>query len=146
SGLGTSFTNFSTIDVDAGARWTLTGSNTLGAGTTLSDAGTLVYTGTLVNAGTISVTGSGVLEDPGGTLINSGSISGPVTLTGGDYLDNQATGIITSTGDAVVGTTSPNTVVNAGTIESSGTTGSGVRLAAGGSGTNGPRGGPPAVV
>src|SRR4029077_12975241 len=95
SGLGTSFTNFSTIDVDAGARWTLSGSNTLGAGTTLSNAGTLIYTGTLVNAGTISVTGSGVLEDPGATMINSGSISGPVTLSGGGYLENSASGVIT---------------------------------------------------
>ena len=53
-----------------------------------------------------------------------------MTLAGGGYLDNAAGGKISAAGTGVLGTTSANTVVNAGTI-----TGGffGVDLGAGGS-------------
>jgi hypothetical protein len=41
SGIGTSFINFGTLTLDAGALWSLAGSNTIASGVTLSDLGTL---------------------------------------------------------------------------------------------------------
>jgi fibronectin-binding autotransporter adhesin len=56
--------------------------------------------------------GSGV------TLTNSGTLTGPVTLRSGGYLDNAAGGTIVGSGTAaVLGTTGAVLVVNAGTID-----------------------------
>ena len=67
------------MTIDAGAQWTLAGSNSL-SGITLTDLGTLTNTGTLTGTGSLVV-------DPA-TLFNSGSIGVAVTLFGGSYLDN----------------------------------------------------------
>ena len=48
SGIGTQFTNFSQITVDAGAYWSLTGSNTIAPGATLTVSGELANNGTLI--------------------------------------------------------------------------------------------------
>ena len=53
TGLGGSVTNFSEIEVQAGATWTLTGHNLVGAGDVLTNLGTLADTGTVVAAGSI---------------------------------------------------------------------------------------------
>ena len=53
SGLGTQFIDFAQTTIDAGAAWTLSGTNTLVAGATLTNSGTLTDTGTLTNAGTL---------------------------------------------------------------------------------------------
>ncbi|MGH7109404.1 MAG: beta strand repeat-containing protein, partial [Stellaceae bacterium] len=126
SGFGTNFVGFSDVGVDDGATWQLASANTLSAGTALSDNGTLANTGalTVAAAGALFVFGS---------LINSGSIAGTVTLNPigftNAYLDNQATGVITSAGIAVHGYGSPSTVINAGTISGTGDAGIGVYLA-----------------
>lgn len=114
TGLGVKFENFGAVTVDPGADWTLPGYNTIGVGVTLTDNGTLSDTGTLINAGSLLIPGS-LIVDPA-TLINSGYMSGGVTLAGGSYLDNMAGGTIVAAGTAVLGTTSPNTVANYGTI------------------------------
>ncbi len=125
AGLGTSFKNFGTIVVDAGAQWVLSGSNTINNGATLTNAGTLNIAGILI-------------VDPA-TMVNSGYVAGTVTLAGGGYLDNIATGTIKAAGTAVLGITSANTVVNAGSIVATGAQGVGIRLASGGSINNGGR-------
>jgi uncharacterized protein with beta-barrel porin domain len=123
-GLGSAgFTNFSIVEVDAGANWTFASSNTIAAGVSLTDAGTLTNTGMLVNAGTLSVSGS---------LINSGMLTGQVTLTAAGALNN--TGTIASSTDAVYGVSGAVTVTNAGTI--TGNARYGVLLGAGGTVTN----------
>jgi hypothetical protein len=88
--LGTSFVNFHTVDVNAGAHWTLfAGTNslgsgsrvTIGAGGKLTNTGSFGLTGALsfsgagsfTNAGTLAKTGSEV--DIGTTFINSGVVS-----------------------------------------------------------------------
>ena len=127
SGLGTEFVNFSAVAVDAGAQWSLTGSNTIAAGVTLGNLGTLTDLGTLTNAGTIG--GSGELIVDPASLFNSGSIGMSVTLSGGGTLDNEAGGRIAVVGNAVYGDLAAATVVNAGTISSTAT---GIVLKAGG--------------
>lgn len=79
TGLGTSFTNFGIVSVDAGAHWALTGTNLVAAGVTLTDSGTLTNTGTFTNAGIVNVTGALVNS---GTLIDRGSITGGTTRIG----------------------------------------------------------------
>ena len=109
SGIGsTKFSNFGSITVDAGAQWTLNGSNTIGSGVRLSDFG---------------------------SLANTGSLDGAVTLTNGGYLDNSGT-IDGGNQTAVYGTAGPNTVTNSGTIAASGTSGIGIDLLQGGSVAN----------
>ncbi|MCX7379894.1 MAG: Hint domain-containing protein [Alphaproteobacteria bacterium] len=72
TGLGTQIVNFGSIAVDAGATWTLAGSNTLAALATLSIAGTLTNTGTLANNGRI-VMGAGTFA--AGTVAGTGTIA-----------------------------------------------------------------------
>src|SRR5207302_976788 len=128
SGLGSSYyAGFDSVIVDAGARWTLTGSNSL-SGITLTDFGTLNNAGTLTGAGSFVV-------DPA-TLFNSGSIGLTVTLSGGGYLYNQVGGTISVAGTAVLGTGAPPTIVNDGTIGGTGASGVGIDLTAGGTVTN----------
>ena len=100
SGLGTQFVNFAQVTVDAGASWTLTGSNTNVAGATLTVGG-----GTLVD---------------NGTLTNSGDISGIVTLAAGTVI-NAAGATITGLPAAVYAPTgvSAGTVLNSGMLASS---------------------------
>src|SRR3954471_18806926 len=69
---------------------------------------------------------------------NSGII-GAITLGVGDYLDNTATGVITTavnSAAAVLGVGGAASVTNAGFISGSGKYGFGVRLTAGGTITN----------
>ena len=86
--LGTSFTNFGTVVVDAGAHWTLAGSNSiasgetvsLGSGATLTVAGT-VQTGMIFaisGAGSLGVLSAGVLSVGAGV-----AASGVITVQAG---------------------------------------------------------------
>jgi hypothetical protein len=94
SGIGTQFTNFSQITVDAGAYWSLTGSNTIAPGATLTVSGELANTG-LLN-GNVTLAGGTILNDVGGTITgaisaapaaaevsNAGTIDGAVSLAAG---------------------------------------------------------------
>src|SRR5262249_51823762 len=91
--IGTSFKNFGTIAVDAGAQWTITGSNTVASGTTYTDSGTLQVDGTIGNT---TVQSGGILDGTGTTgalTVESGGTlapgNSPGTITTGD-LDLQA--------------------------------------------------------
>jgi len=78
SGLGSQFTGFTNITETAGAKWTLTGANSLGAGTTLTDAGVLAVAGTLSDAGAATVSGRlrvGGSVSIGGSVTGTGSVA-----------------------------------------------------------------------
>ncbi len=60
-GLATGFYHFASVTVDAGANWTLAGSNTLAAGVTLTDSGTLFLANPVSGAGTIAFAGTGLI-------------------------------------------------------------------------------------
>jgi hypothetical protein len=112
SGLGTQFIDFGQITVDPGASWVVAGSNVIGAGVTLTDDGTLIIAG---------------------SLVNSGALTGPLTLGAGGYLYNTYGGTIAGSGVAAVQATGLATVLNAGLIDPADY---GVYLAAGGTVTN----------
>jgi fibronectin-binding autotransporter adhesin len=90
----TTFQNFNTVEVGAGATFTDTGAVTLAAGLTVSDAGTLTLgaagAGSVANAGLIETTGAGALTlagavDNAGTLAADGgtlTVDGAVTGAG----------------------------------------------------------------
>jgi hypothetical protein len=122
SGLGTQFTGFTDITVDAGATWDLAGVNALQSGATLTDLGILTAEGAFTNDGLIitdpstltfagAVTGSGTIAvGAGSDVIFGGGVSntetvafsgGTGTLTLGDIAGFQApiSGFIA--GDAV---------------------------------------------
>src|SRR5262249_4865922 len=97
SGLGSKSLKFGTIPVDAGAQWTITGTNTITSNVTVTGAGTLINTGTIEGTGHFVV-------DPM-TFTNSSYIGLTVTLVGdGDALYNTSTGTINVPGTAVYGT------------------------------------------
>jgi hypothetical protein len=75
SGLGTQFTNFNTIDVNAGAKWTLSGANSLasastvtignGGNLTIGIGGSLDVSGTVGGAGALALDASSVIDATG---------------------------------------------------------------------------------
>ena len=156
-GIGSKYTNFSTITIDASAAWTLTGSNSIASGLPIGDAGTVTNAGLLqggiklgaaaqlTNAGTATITGSVGVTGSGGpsTVVNSGLISNPlaasgaygVSLANGGTITNQAGGVISATAgsDAILVSGTIGAVTNRGSI--AGDT-QGVRLVAGGVVTN----------
>jgi hypothetical protein len=107
SGLGSTITGFSTIDVDVGAGWHLAGVNKLLAGETLQTASAIAVAnaGELVNEGVIDL-GALVQIGQGGLLDNLGQI-----LIGVDVSLSQAAG------------TTGARLVSAGLLEKSGGTG-----------------------
>jgi hypothetical protein len=111
SGLGTTFSNLNAIVVDAGATWSLTGSNTLESGSTLTNAGSLVLSNatlagvaTLVNNGSITLDAGSLtaaaLAGTGTTTIKNGST---LTVTGavgaGATIAFSGTGSVLALGD-----------------------------------------------
>jgi len=112
SGLGTQFIDFGQVSLDTLASWVFTGTNTVASGVTFTDSG---------------------------TLTNTGSLSGKLSLAAGGVLTNASTGTISlSSGSLITGLAGGvSTVVNAGTIAVSQTSaGFGIDLTAGGSVTN----------
>src|SRR5207245_464949 len=83
--------NFNAITVDSGAQWTLTNTASIASGVTLTDLGTLTALGTVINAGAILAASGTFIIDPA-TLVNSGYISGTVTLSGGGAVTNPSAG------------------------------------------------------
>jgi Ca2+-binding RTX toxin-like protein len=114
SGLGSRYVGFSQIAVLAGSNWTLTGKNEVANGVTLStgSGATLISKGTLDNAGSMIINRVKL----SGHFYNTGSVSGPVVITGGT-----------------------GTMTNLGTISATGTYGhgAGVLVASDGRVTNG---------
>ena len=104
AGLGSQYIDFGQTTIDAGASWTLTGSNSLASGATLTNAGTL----DLSNA---TLTDNGVLENDGIILLD------PSTMTVGSLI---------GTGNIIIGAGS--------TLDAQGTVASGEAIAFGGSG------------
>ena len=87
-GLGTQFINFEQTKVDSGAKWALTGTNTLADQTTLTNDGTITVAGgaltvdDLLGAGRVVVAG-------GGTVTTTGTVAAGETIelgTGGNAL------------------------------------------------------------
>jgi hypothetical protein len=76
------FANFSQASVATGAQWAVAGDVTFGASVYLAVQGTLDVTGTVTNAGTMSSVNHGI-SLVGGTLIDSGTISGIAPITFG---------------------------------------------------------------
>ncbi len=79
SGLGTSFTNFGTVNVDSTATWTISGTNTLASGSTLTNNGTLTLSGSLADSGGVVNNGK-IILDPGTMSASSLTGTGTVTL------------------------------------------------------------------
>jgi hypothetical protein len=109
TGSNADFTNFQTASVDAGADWTLAGTNTLGSGVGLVDAGTLTNSGTLVIDPPLTVTG---------TFINSSIVS---AIGGGDAIYVANGGVVTNTvGGTITGGTVAITAAGTATIDNFG--------------------------
>jgi lipopolysaccharide export system protein LptA len=87
SGFASNFTHFQALSVDAGASWTLGGTNSVTAGETLVDDGTLGVSGTFTDDGTIEIGGAGVLKLSAATdvfdLAAGAVLSGSVAGAGG---------------------------------------------------------------
>jgi hypothetical protein len=125
TGLGTQFSNFSSLAVQSGASWTLTGSNTLGSGTGILVKGALDVTGSLSAAKQVYVQYGSLTVASAGTILSSAT--GPAyTVYGnysGTYLNNQGliegstTGAVSATnGGQGVHFLRHTTITNSGTI------------------------------
>ena|GEM_PF-533581 len=96
--LGSKYIDFVQTTIDAGARWTLTGTNTLAAGYTLTNAGTLTLFGATLNASNI-VNDGGIVLDPSTMVVGSLTGTGTVTIAAGGTLEVQGT---VSSGETIV--------------------------------------------
>ena len=92
SGLGTQFLNFARTNVDAGAKWSLTGANTLVDQTTLTNNGTVTAAGALkvddlLGSGRIVTAGSNTITTTGtvaaGQTVELGAGTNVLALTAG---------------------------------------------------------------
>jgi hypothetical protein len=124
------YIDFTTLKVDSGAKWLLSGSSVIDIGVTLDNQGSLTNTGLITNLG-------GTVVDSG-RLLNFGYINSSVTLASGGYFDNSLTragvaGTLVSSDVAVQGPASgAATVFNKGTISAD----QGIRLPGGGTAVN----------
>ena len=108
SALGTQFTGFSTVTVEAGAKWTLSGTtNTLTAQETLNVDGSLAISGELVTAGAVNLTAGAALQTAGSGVLQLAKIS----LAGGTLASSAG-------GTFVLGTSLSLGVAGAVTVES----------------------------
>ena len=155
SGLGSQFVNFSQAAVDAGAAWTLTGSNTIAIGETFTDNGTLANTGTITGGITLGSGASlsnlgGTIAQSGGTALYSYAAGVSVTNTGviresaGAFSAISIYGNVSNAAGATISgwrgahlTGVAGTLFNAGVIAGTGTTqGAAVVLSSGGAVSN----------
>ncbi len=87
TGLGTHFDDFGRIEVDAQARWDLTGTNTLAAGASMEDLGRLAVRGEFIEQGALVIGSAAALINDasielfGGELVDDGTLSGTGTIT-----------------------------------------------------------------
>lgn len=118
-GIGTRYTNFAQITVDAGGYWGLTGTNSIASGATLTDSGTLTNDGTL--HGSVTLVGGTVRNWSGatvtGAVLGAGGAAGTVT-NAGSILGSSGTAVQLASGFANLVMTYPGAtfggVVNAG--------------------------------
>ncbi|HEY4173022.1 MAG TPA: Hint domain-containing protein, partial [Rhodopila sp.] len=87
SGLGTQFVNFTQTTIDAGASWTLTGTNTLAAGTTVTNAGTLTLLNATLSDGGDFVNNGVILIDPSSDTLHDLTGTGVTTIEAGSTLN-----------------------------------------------------------
>ncbi|MGA3403808.1 MAG: hypothetical protein ABSC95_31750, partial [Acetobacteraceae bacterium] len=163
TGVGAYVVNFANGIVDAGATWTLAGSNTFAASVGLTDDGSLTVAGTLLNGGTLTgnpldLSGAqltnlgsgfiysstnGVYAAAGGatdTIVNQGTIAGAdaaIYLRGQGHVSNAIDASIYGVVEGVILAGAQSTVTNLGGITASAGGGYGVGLANGGVVTNG---------
>ena len=97
SALGTQFINFANTEIDAGASWALSGSNTIAAGASLTNLGTL----TLLNA---SFTSAGSVTN-NGTIIIDPSVMTVASLLGTGHVEIDADSTLITTGTVSAGQT-----------------------------------------
>ena len=163
-GLGANYVGFKQVTIDAGANWTLAGTNTQPVGVSLLDSGTLTvagsFSGTAGNYGYLGVVGAGSVTNEGSILgdvfaqgvlgpntrnsvTNLGTIHGggafDAVFLGGGSLTNGSSADHAATiisPEAVSFLSAPGTVTNYGTITGTNANLSGVRLNFGGTVSN----------
>jgi hypothetical protein len=89
SGLGTQFIDFTQVNVDTGASWSFTGSNTLISGIAFTNNGSIALS-TKATLAVGSVAGTGIIDLSAGsdTLTINGTISNAIAgFSGGDIID-----------------------------------------------------------
>jgi hypothetical protein len=98
SGVGTRYTGFTQTTIDAGASWTMTGTDTFGAGSDVTNYGSLSLDGATVTVDAL-VNDGGIILDPSTMTVASLTGSGSVTIDAGSTLVVQGT---VSSGETIV--------------------------------------------
>ena len=127
SGISSQYTGFKVFDVAAGARWTVSGSNTIARNASLSVDGsaTLTLSGKLVALGQPTLEGSGTIAMSGTGAMEVGTNN---NATAGEFLVDQGQTVVTD------GAVSFNQILNRGVV--TGLASYGLYLGAGGAVTN----------
>ncbi len=127
SGISSEYVGFGAVDVDAGAHWTMSGSNTIAALSTLSvgAAATLTVPSKLVSLGQPTLEGSGTIVLSGTGSMEVGTNN---NATAGEFLIDATRTVVTD------GAVSLNNVLNRGVVTGLGN--DGLHLGAGGTVNN----------
>jgi len=93
--IGTKFIDFTQVTIDRGARWQLTGTNTVTADTAITNTGLLTLAGATLTADGALTNNGGIVLDPSTMTVGSLIGTGSVTIDVGGTLE--VTGSIAST-------------------------------------------------
>ncbi|ABI62033.1 Hint domain-containing protein [Granulibacter bethesdensis] len=131
TGLGRNYVGFQNAVVDAGATWTLSGTNTIITGNNFTNRGIAINAGTF--SGAMTLAASSVMTNAASAILSNGTLSSAIFGTGTSAaIINNGTIQGAQSGTALISLAASSTLTNIGQIIQTGSAATGLSMANGG--------------